>query len=218
MAKAIQLYSLATPNGQKVSVALEELGLAYEAHTIDIRKGDQFSDEFKKINPNSKIPAIVDPDGPGGKPLAVFESGAILLYLSEKAGGKLLPSDPTQKWEALSWLFWQIGGVGPMFGQFGHFHKYAPEKIEYGINRYKTEVKRLLAVLEKQLEGRDYIIGSEYTLADVATFPWVRCLDTGYNAADVVELDSFKNVKDWVARCEARPASKAGLNVTPFPK
>lgn len=214
----IQLYSLATPNGQKVAIALEELGLEYEAHTIDIRKGDQFTEEFKRVNPNSKIPAILDPEGPGGQPLALFESGAILLYLAEqKGGGKLLPADPAAKWETISWLFWQMGGVGPMFGQFGHFYKYAPEKIEYGINRYSTEAKRLLGVLEQRLEGRQYIMGDDYTLADIATWPWVRCLSVFYSAGEALGLASFKNVTQWLARCEARPASKAGLEATPFP-
>eukprot|EP00877_Chromochloris_zofingiensis_P008956 jgi/Chrzof1/4313/Cz14g08160.t1 len=213
--KPIQLYSLATPNGQKVGVALEELGIPYEAHTIDIRKEDQFTDEYKKINPNSKIPSIVDPDGPGGKPLAVFESGAILLYLADKTG-KLMPKDPAQRYETLSWLMWQMAGVGPMFGQFGHFYKYAPEKIEYAINRYSKEARRLLGVLEGRLEGRQYIMGDEYTIADIATFPWVRGLSTAYNAEEHLGLKDFPKVNDWLQRCLERPATQVGLNVTPF--
>ncbi|WIA41314.1 hypothetical protein OEZ86_004911 [Tetradesmus obliquus] len=208
MSKKIQLYSLATPNGQKVSVALHELGLDFDTHVIDIRKGDQFTDEFKKINPNSKIPALVDPDGPGGKELALFESGAILLYLAEKTG-KLLPADPAAKWETVSWLMFQMGGVGPMFGQFGHFTKYAPEKVPYAINRYTTEAKRLLGVLEARLTGRQYIMGDDYTIADIATFPWVVCLSAFYNADEALGLAGFKAVQAWVNRCMERPASKA---------
>lgn len=210
----IQLYSIGTPNGWKVSVALEELGLPYEGHKIDIRKGDQFSEEFIKINPNSKIPAIVDPNGPDGKPISVFESGAILLYLAEKTG-KLIPQDPRKRVETLQWLFFQMAGVGPMFGQFGHFTRYAPEKIEYAINRYKNEAKRLLGVLEKQLEGKEYLVG-EYTIADIATFPWVICLDKFYEARETLELDSFPNVQAWVKRCSEKPASVKGLQVLPF--
>jgi GST-like protein len=215
MADKIQLYSLGTPNGWKVSIALEELGLPYDAHTIDIRKGDQFTEDFKKVNPNSKIPAIVDPNGPDGKPINVFESGAILLYLAEKTG-KLLPQDPRKRLEAIQWLFFQMAGVGPMFGQFGHFHKYAPEKIPYAIERYSKEAKRILAVLDKQLEGQDYLIG-EYSIADIATFPWVICLDRGYAAKELLGVADYKNVEAWVKRCSEKPASQVGLKVTPFP-
>lgn len=213
--KKIQLYSLATPNGQKVSIMLEELQLPYDAHTINIMKGDQFTEDFKKVNPNSKIPAIVDPNGPDGKEFAVFESGAILLYLAEKTG-KFIPKDPTKKWQTIQWVFWQMAGLGPMFGQFGHFYKYAPEKIPYAIERYSKEARRLLAVLDKQLEGHDYVIDNEYTIADMAIVGWVLCLDRFYNGKDHLQLDEFKNVNAWVARLLERPAVQAGLKVCPF--
>lgn len=210
----IQLYSLGTPNGQKVAIALEEMALPYEAHRVDIMAGDQFTDEFIAINPNSKIPAIVDPNGPGGVSLSVFESGAILIYLAEKSG-QYLPTDPAARSECLQWLFFQVGGVGPMFGQFGHFYKYAKEKIPYGINRYQTEVKRLLGVLETQLQGQDYLLKEGYTIADMATFPWVGALDWGYGAAEVFQLQQdFPNVMSWYKRCRQRPAAARGLDVT----
>jgi len=212
----IQLYSLATPNGQKVSIALEEAGLPYEAHKVSIGQNEQFTDEFKAVNPNSKIPAIVDPNGPDGKPLAIFESGAVLLYLAEKTG-KLLPRDPRQRSEAIQWLFFQMAGVGPMFGQFGHFYKFAKEKLPYAIDRYTNEARRLLGVLEKQLTGRAYLIGDKYTIADIATFPWVGCLDWGYNAgADLKLKEDFPQVMAWYARCMERPASVRGAKVCPF--
>eukprot|EP01121_Diplochlamys_sp_Union-15-3_P013348 TRINITY_DN4133_c0_g1_i1.p1 TRINITY_DN4133_c0_g1~~TRINITY_DN4133_c0_g1_i1.p1 ORF type:complete len:250 (+),score=61.15 TRINITY_DN4133_c0_g1_i1:102-752(+) len=212
--KKIQLYSLATPNGMKVSIALEELGLEYDAHKIDISKGDQFKEDFIKVNPNSKIPAITDPNGPDGKPINVFESGAILLYLAEKTG-KLIPKDPVKRLECIQWLFFQMAGVGPMFGQFGHFWKYAPEKIPYAIERYTKEARRILGVLDKQLEGKEYLVG-EYSIADIATFPWVRCLDFGYKASDHIKVSEFKNVTAWVERCHSKPASQKGAQVTPF--
>ncbi len=210
----IQLYSLATPNGQKVGVALEEMGLAYEPHRVDIGAGDQFTEEFIAINPNSKIPAIVDPDGPGGKPLAVFESGAILLYLAEKSG-KLLPADSAARWECIQWLFFQMGGIGPMFGQFGHFYKMAPEKIPYAIERYKKEVRRLLGVLEARLQGRDFLVGEPYTIADIATFTWYGTLGGFYGAGEELDLKTdFPVVQAWYDRCRQRPASARGLLVT----
>ena len=210
----IQLYSLGTPNGQKIAVALEEMALPYEAHRVDIMAGDQFSDEFIAINPNSKIPAIVDPLGPNGEPLTVFESGAILLYLAEKSG-KYLPADLATRSECLQWLFFQVGGIGPMFGQFGHFYRYAKEKVPYGINRYQTETLRLLEVLEKRLEGRDFLIGQDYTIADMAIFPWVGALDWGYNAVELLQLkENFPNVMAWYDRCRQRPATARGLEVT----
>ncbi|NEZ67444.1 glutathione S-transferase [Leptolyngbyaceae cyanobacterium CCMR0082] len=210
----IQLYSLGTPNGQKVAIALEEMALPYEAHRVDIMAGDQFTDEFVAINPNSKIPAIVDPNGPGGESISVFESGAILIYLAEKSG-QYLPTDPAARSECLQWLFFQVGGVGPMFGQFGHFYKYAKEKIPYGINRYQTEVKRLLGVLETQLQGQDYLLKEGYTIADIATFPWVGALDWGYGAVEVFQLQQdFPNVMSWCERCRQRPAAARGLEVT----
>lgn len=217
MGNKIQLYSLATPNGRKVSIALEELGLPYDAHRIDISKGDQFTDEFIEINPNSKIPAIVDPDGPDGKPLAMMESGAILLYLAEKTG-KLMPSDPRLRNETLQWLFFQMASVGPMFGQFGHFYKYAGDKCDhaYPEERYRNEARRLLGVLNSRLEGRSYLVGNEYSIADIATFPWVGCLDWGYKAQQHLGVDEFENVTAWVARCEEREAVKRGNLVCGF--
>ena len=219
MTDKIQLYSLATPNGQKVSIALEEMGLAYDAHTIDIREDDQFSDAFIQINPNSKIPAIVDPVGDQGQPLNIMESGAILIYLAEKTG-KFLPQDPTKRMETIQWLMWQMAGLGPMFGQFGHFTVYAPKErdLSYGQERYTKEAKRLLNVLEKQLEGKSFIIGEELTIADFAIMPWVICLDQFYNAKETLYLDSFKNINRWVSNLMERPAVQKGMEVCPFPE
>lgn len=202
----IQLYSLNTPNGQKISIALEELGLPYDYHRIDIGAGDQFTPEFLAVSPNNKIPAIVDPDGPDGAPINVFESGAILLHLAEKTG-KLLPSDPRDRSEAIQWLFWQMAGLGPMFGQLGHFFKYAKDKCDhpYPVERYTNEAKRLLGVLDKRLEGREYLAG-DYSIADIATFPWVNCLEEFYEATEQVGLADFKNVAAWRDRCNSRPA------------
>jgi GSH-dependent disulfide-bond oxidoreductase len=210
----IQLFSLATPNGQKIAIALEELGLAYEAHTVHIGKGEQFTDAFKSISPNSKIPAIVDFDGPGGKPIALMESGAILIYLAEKAG-KLIPSDPAQRFQCLQWLFFQVGHIGPMFGQFGHFFKYAKDKCDhpYPVERYTTEAKRLLGVLETRLTGREYLV-DELSIADIATCPWVSALDWAYGAKDVLNLADFPHVQAWVTRCMARPSFQSGKDVT----
>lgn len=212
----IQLYSLATPNGQKASVALAEMNLAYDAHKIDITKGDQFKDDFIEINPNSKIPAIVDPDGPGGQH-AVFESGAILIYLAEKSG-KFLSSDPKLRSETLQWLFFQVGGVGPMFGQFGHFYKYAKDKCDhpYPLKRYTEETKRLLSVLDKRLNDRSFLVGDEYSIADMATFPWVLCLDKFYEAKDHLELGSFKNISPWLNRIKEREKTQKGMHVCSF--
>lgn len=213
----IQLYSLATPNGQKVSVALEELGLEYDAHTINIMTGDQFTPEFIKLNPNSKIPAILDPNGPDGKEIAMMESGAILLYLAEKTG-KLIPSDPRKKNETIQWLFFQMASIGPMFGQFGHFYKYAGDKCDhpYPVERYTNEAKRLLKVLDTRLEGQDYIIDGEYTIADIAIFPWVSCLSKFYEADKQLGLADFKNVNRWLSTCLERPAVKVGMNICGF--
>lgn len=210
----IKLYSLATPNGQKVAIALEEMGLEYEPIVIDIFKGDQFSEEFVQLNPNSKIPVIVDPNGPGGEPITVMESGAILLYLAEKTG-KLLNMDPRVKNESIQWLFFQMASIGPMFGQFGHFKKYAHETCPhpYPINRYKKEVVRLLNVLEKRLEGEDYLMGNDYSIVDIATFPWVNCLDRSYKARNMLDMDSFQNVNLWMERCFGRDAVKIGYRV-----
>lgn len=217
MTRQIQLYSLATPNGQKVSIALEEMELPYEAHTINIMKGDQFSPEFIKINPNSKIPAIVDPEGPDGKPISLMESGAILCYLAEKSG-RFLPTDARLRSETLQWLFFQMGGVGPMFGQFGHFYKYAKDKCDhpYPRERYQKEAQRILGVLEKRLTGRTFIVGEEYSIADMAIVPWVNCLDSGYGAREVLELDRFEQVMSWCERVMKRPLTLRGSKVCPF--
>eukprot|EP00850_Spirogloea_muscicola_P023665 SM000376S13697 [mRNA] locus=s376:4725:6077:+ [translate_table: standard] len=210
----IQLYSLATPNGMKVAIALEEMGLEYEPHLVDIMANDQFSPEFVAVNPNSKIPAIVDPDGPGGAPFNVFESGAILQYLADKTG-KFLSKDPARKWETIQWLMFQMGGVGPMFGQLGHFYKYGKDKCDhpYPLERYSKETKRLLGVLEKRLEGREYLIDDGYSIADMATFPWVHCLQVFYEASDLLELQNFPNVLAWKERCASRPATAKGMTV-----
>src|SRR5512143_387891 len=167
----IDAYSWPTPNGHKIHIMLEETGLPYKVHGIDIGAGAQFKPEFLKISPNNRIPAIVDPDGPGGKPISLFESGAILIYLAEKTG-RFLPKDPVQKYKTLEWLMWQMGGVGPMFGQAHHFLRAAPTKIEYGIKRYVDEAKRLYGVLDKQLASNAYAAGAAYTIADMAIFPW----------------------------------------------
>lgn len=212
----IQLYSLPTPNGVKASVALEELALPYEAHLVSFGSDDQLTPEFMSLNPNNKIPAILDPDGPGGKPLGLFESGAILIYLAEKTG-KLIPKDPVQRIECIQWLMFQMGGVGPMFGQLGHFYKFAADKIKdpYPTDRYLNETKRLLGVLDGRLAGRSYIMGDEYTIADIATFPWVRTLTNTYDAGEALGLDGFQNVIEWRDRCLARPAVQKGLNMPP---
>lgn len=208
----IQLYTLGTPNGRKVSVALEELGLAYEAHKVSFETNDQFTAEFLSLNPNNKIPAILDPNGPEGTPLALFESGAILIYLAEKTG-KLLPEAPNARYECLQWLMWQMGGLGPMFGQLGHFHKYAADKVSdpYPRDRYRGEAKRLLGVLEKRLEDRAHIMGDAYTIADIAIFPWVHTLRDSYGAGEITGLDALPNVNRWLNACMARPASVRGM-------
>lgn len=212
----LQLYSLPTPNGVKASIMLEETGLPYEAHLVSFGTDDQMTPEFLSLNPNNKIPAIVDPDGPGGAPMGLWESGAILVYLAEKTG-KLLPADPAARYECLQWLMFQMGGVGPMFGQLGHFHKFAADKITdaYPTDRYRDETRRLLGVLEARLDGRANIMGDDYTIADIAIFPWVRVLDGFYGAGEMLGIADFANVNDWVARCEARPASGVGLNMPP---
>jgi GST-like protein len=209
----LQLFSLPTPNGIKISVALEELGLPYEAHLVRILQGEQFTDAFKSISPNSKIPAIVDLDGPGGKPLALMESGAILIYLAEKAG-KLLPTEPVRRFQCLQWLFFQVGGVGPMFGQFGHFFKYAGDKCDhpYPLQRYTTEVKRLLGVLETQLSDKQFLV-DDYSIADIATFPWVNALGASYGAQDVIPISDYPHVHAWLERCTSRPSFQLGKSV-----
>ena len=209
----LQLYSLNTPNGQKVSVALEEMELPYEANTI-VMKEEQFEESFVALNPNSKIPVLVDPHGPDGNPLSIMESGAILLYLAEKTG-HFLPRNPRLRCQTLQWLFFQMASIGPMFGQFGHFYRYATDKCDhpYPIARYTTEAQRLLAVLDKQLERNCYIVGSDYTIADIAIFPWVDCLNVYYKAEDHLGLKDFKNVSRWLESCLSRPAVKLGMQV-----
>jgi len=210
----IQLYSLPTPNGVKVSIALEEMGLAYEPHRVDFDTNDQMSPEFLALNPNNKIPAIIDPDGPGGEPLALFESGAILVYLAEKSG-KLMPRDPAARYETLQWLMFQMGGIGPFFGQVGFFVKFAGKDYEdkRPRDRYVNEARRLLAVLDGRLEGRRWIMGDEYTIADIATFPWVRNLVGFYGAGELVEFDRFAHVKRALDSFAARPAVQVGLTI-----
>ncbi|MDP8920439.1 MAG: glutathione S-transferase N-terminal domain-containing protein [Pseudomonadota bacterium] len=209
----IQLYSTPTPNGVKVSILLEELGLPYEPHFIDIGKNETWTPEFLSLNPNGKIPAIIDPDGPGGKPLALFESGAILLYLAEKTG-RFLPSDPALRYETIQWVFFQMAAVGPMFGQLGFFHKFAGREIEdkRPLERYRNESKRLLGVLETRLEGRSWIMGDDYTIADMSLLGWVRNLIGFYGAGELVEFDSLTHVPAWLERGLARPAVQRGLD------
>ena len=212
----IQLYSFPTPNGVKVSIALEELGLPYEAHTVQIGKNETWLPEFLSLNPNGKIPAIIDPVGPGGKPLALFESGAILLYLAEKTG-RLIPVDPAGRYETAQWLFFQMAAVGPMFGQLGYFHKFAGREIEdkRPLHRYRDESKRLLGVLETRLTGRDWIMGADYTIADIAMLGWVRNLIGFYEARELVEYDALAAVPAWLERGLARPAVQRGLEIPP---
>lgn len=207
----IQLYSFPTPNGVKVSIALEELGLPYEAHTVAIGKNDQFDPGFLEISPNNKIPAIIDPDGPGGEPISLFESGAIMLYLADKTG-KLMPSDARGRWRVTQWLMFQMGSVGPMFGQLGYFYKFAGSEIEdeRPVERYLKETTRLLGVLEKQLQGKDWIDG-DYSIADIAIAPWLRTMRDLYGAGDEVGLDDHKNVVAFLARFLDRPAVQRGL-------
>lgn len=210
----IQLYSLATPNGQKIGVALEEMNIPYDAHLIHIGKDDQFDEDYLKLSPNGKIPTISDPNGPNGEQIFLMESGAILLYLAEKTG-LFLPKDPVAKLECTQWLFFQVAHIGPMFGQFGHFFKYAVDKTtdDYAKERYLNESKRLLKVLDQRLEGRDFIMGKEYTIADMAIAPWVGGLDIFYKAGDALELASFKNVSIWLSKVTSRPAYQKGTQV-----
>jgi len=210
----IQLYSLPTPNGVKVSIMLEETGLPYEPHLVDFNTSDQHSPEFLSLNPNGKIPAILDPNGPGGKPLALFESGAILIYLAEKSG-KFLPSDPARRYETIEWLMFQMGGLGPMFGQLGFFHKFAGKDYEdkRPRDRYAAESKRLLNVLEQRLTGRQWIMGDEYTIADISMLGWVRNLIGFYGAREIVEYDALKAVPAWLERGLARPAVQRGVEI-----
>ena len=210
----LQLYSLPTPNGVKASIMLEEIGLPYEPHLVDFGKGDQKTPEFLSLNPYGKIPAIIDPDGPGGKPMALFESGAILLYLAEKTG-KLLPADPARRYETIAWLFFQMAAVGPMFGQVGFFHKFAGREYEdkRPLHRYRDEAKRILAVLEGRLAGRAWIMGDDYTIADISMLGWVRNLIGFYDAGELVDFSGLKNLPAWLERGLARPAVQRGLNI-----
>jgi GST-like protein len=202
----IDVYSWPTPNGHKVHIMLEECALPYRVHAIDIGAGDQFAPEFLKISPNNKIPAIVDSDGPDGRPMSLFESGAILIYLAAKTG-RLLPADVRGKYVALQWLMFQMGGVGPMFGQAHHFRIYAPEKIDYAINRYTNEAKRLYGVLDRRLAQVEYCAG-DYSIADIAIYPWTRShVNQGVDFAD------FPNVRRWYDAIESRPAVQRGIKV-----
>jgi len=203
----IDVYTWATPNGHKVHIMLEECGLPYRVHPINIGAGDQFGKDFLAISPNNKIPAIVDPEGPDGKPISLFESGAILVYLAGKTG-KFLPEDVRGKYEALQWLMFQMGGVGPMLGQTHHFRLYAPEQIEYAINRYTNEAKRLYGVIDTQLSKHEWLAGEQYTIADIATFPWLRNWQN-----QGVELDDYPNLKRWFNTIAERPAVKRGVEV-----
>jgi GST-like protein len=214
----IQLYSLPTPNGVKVSIMLEELGLAYEPHRIDFSANDQKTAEFLSLNPNGKIPAIIDPNGPDGRPIGLFESGAILVYLAEKTG-KLIPADAAGRYEALEWVMFQMGGIGPMFGQLGFFNKFAGREYEdkRPLQRYVDESRRLLEVLDARLEGRPWILGDDYSIADVASLGWVRNLIGFYEARDLVAFDTLKNVPAWLERGLARPAVQRGLTIPATP-
>ena len=214
----IQLYSLPTPNGVKVSIMLEETGLPYEAHLVNFETNDQTSPAFLSLNPNNKIPAILDPDGPDGKPLALFESGAILVYLADKSG-KFLASSGAARYETIQWLMFQMGGVGPMFGQVGFFVKFAGKEFEdkRPRDRYVAESKRLLGVLNHRLAERRWIMGDDYTIADIATFPWIRNLVTNYGAADLVGINDFPHVNRALEEFVARPAVAAGLAIPPRP-
>ena len=206
----IDLYTWGTPNGRKVSVMLEELGLAYNVHEVDISKGDQHKPEFLEISPNNKIPGIVDSDGPGGEPIKMFETGAILIYLAEKTGSGLLPKDPRERAVTMQWLMWQMGGVGPMFGQAHHFMFNPKENVPYGRERYHKETKRLYKVMNTRLGEAPYLAGDAYTIADIATYPWVARKNRHQ-----VDLDEFPNVKRWFDELSARPAVEKGMAV-PF--
>ncbi len=207
----IELYSFPTPNGQKVHIALEELGLPYTVHAIDIGKGEQFSPSFLAITPNHRIPAITDADGPGGRPINLFESGAILIYLAEKAGAdapvRLIPENAAERYICLQWLMFQMGGVGPMFGQLTHFVRYAPEKIPYAIERYTKEAQRLVRVLDKRLGESAYLAGAAYSIADIATYPWIAALAS----AGALSVDETRGVARWLEAIAARPGVERGM-------
>ena len=210
----IQLYTLGTPNGLKVSIALEEMGLDYDAHKISISgPEEQFTSEFLSLNPNNKIPAMIDPNGPDDAPIGLFESGAILLYLGDKTG-KFLPASGAARYHTIQWLMWQMGGVGPMFGQLGYFHRFKGREIEdpRPRERYAAETRRLLGVLDRQLDGRDWITGG-FSIADIATATWVRALEVNYDALEETGRNGFRNVMAWYDRFFARPAVQRGLLV-----
>ena len=208
----IDLYTWSTSNGRKASIMLEELGADYTLHPIHIGKGDQFTPEYLAINPNGKIPAIVDSDGPGGAPITVFESGAILIYLAEKFG-RFLPAEPVARMEVIQWLMFQMGGIGPIFGQVHHFLRAAKEKVPYGIERYGTEARRLYGVLDRRLDGRDHLAGDGYSIADIATWPWVL-----RHEWQQVDLADYPNVKRWFDAIGSRPAVQRGIQVPPPPQ
>ncbi|BCH28597.1 glutathione S-transferase [Mesorhizobium sp. L-8-10] len=210
----LQLYSLPTPNGVKVSTMLEEIGLPYEPHLIDIGKNESWTPEFLSLNPNGKIPAIVDPNGPGGEPIGLFESGAILVYLAEKTG-LLMPKDPARRYETLQWVFFQMASVGPIFGQVGFFYRFAGREIEdkRPLQRYADESRRLVGVLETRLADRKWIMGNDYSIADIATFPWVRTLKVYYEADALIGFKDFPRTMAWLDRALERPASQRGLNI-----
>jgi len=210
----LQLYSLPTPNGVKVSIMLEETGLPYEPHLVRFDTDDQLSPEFLSLNPNNKIPAILDPNGPDGKPLALFESGAILVYLASKTG-QLMPADTAGRFETLQWVMFQMGGIGPMFGQLGFFHKFAGREYEdkRPRDRYVAESKRLLKVVDERLKGRDWILGDAYSIADIAIFPWINNLFGFYEAGELVGMADFPNVARVLAAFKARPAVQRGLGI-----
>ncbi|HEY7992462.1 MAG TPA: glutathione binding-like protein [Stellaceae bacterium] len=215
----LQLYSFPTPNGVKVSIALEEIGdLPYEAHAVNIMKNESWTPEFLSLDPNGKIPAILDPNGPGGKPLGLFESGAILIYLAEKTG-KLMSKDAAKRYETIQWVFFQMAGVGPIFGQVGFFHKFAGKEIEdkRPLHRYVKESARVLGVLEERLAGRQWIMGEDYTIADISLFGWVRTINGFYGAGDLVEWHKLKHVPAWLERGLARPAVQRGLDIPKRP-
>ena len=208
----IDLYTWSTSNGRKASIMLEELGADYTLHPIHIGKGDQFTPEYLAINPNGKIPAIVDSDGPGGAPITVFESGAILIYLAEKFG-QFLPAEPVARMEVIQWLMFQMGGIGPIFGQVHHFLRAAKEKVPYGIERYGTEARRLYGVLDRRLDGRDHLAGDGYSIADIATWPWVL-----RHEWQQIDLADYPNVKRWFDAVGSRPAVQRGIQIPPPPQ
>jgi GST-like protein len=203
----IELYTWPTPNGHKVHIMLEETGLPYNVHPIDISAGDQFDPEFLKISPNNKMPAIVDPEGPGGEPISLFESGAILIYLAEKTG-RFLPEEPRARYETLQWLMWQMGGLGPMLGQTHHFRQYAPEQIPYAVDRYTNEARRLYNVADRRLGETRFLAGDDYTIADIASFPWTRS-----HERQGIDLKDHPNVERWFDEIAARPAVERGVKV-----